>query len=189
MEAKKGRLVRLLKEPLLHFLVLGAALFVVYGLTSKSGDGSAPEKIVVTAGQVESLSAGFAKTWLRPPTGPELKELIDDWVREEIATREAMSLGLDKGDAVIRRRLRQKLEFASDDMAALAEPTDAELSAYLQAHAESFRVAPEGRLPDLAEVRDAVLREWANARRVEANEKLYRELLQRYTVIVEVALP
>ncbi len=131
---------RVLSEPLLHFFLLGAALFLVYGLVS--GPGDAPGKIVVTAGQVEHLALGYARTWHRQPTDAELKGLIDDWVREEIATREAMALGLDKDDTVIRRRLRQKLDFVSEDVAALTEPTDADLSAYLKAHPESFRVEP-----------------------------------------------
>ncbi len=83
---------RILEEPLLHFLLLGAALFVAYGLLSEPG-GDAPGKIVVTVGRIEHLAAGFEKTWQRPPTDPELEGLIDDWVREEIATREAMALG------------------------------------------------------------------------------------------------
>ncbi len=96
----------------------------------------------MTQGQVEHLVTGFAKTWQRLPTDAELKGLIDDWVREEIATREAMALGLDKDDTVVRRRLRQKLEFVSEDIAAQTEPTDADLNAYLKAHPESFRVEP-----------------------------------------------
>lgn len=130
---------RILREPLLHFLLLGALLFLAYGLMSRPGSG-APGQIVVTAGQIEHLAVGFAKTWQRPPTGQELKGLVDDWVREEIATREAMALGLDRDDTVIRRRLRQKLEFVSDDIVAQTEPTDADLNAYLQAHPDAFRV-------------------------------------------------
>jgi len=133
---------RILKEPLLHFLLLGAALFIAYSLIAKPGSGGAPGKINVTVGQIEHLAAGFAKTWQRPPTDAELKGLVDDWVREEIATREAVAMGLDKDDSVIRRRLRQKLEFVSDDIAAQTKPTDADLNAYLQAHPESFRVEP-----------------------------------------------
>jgi hypothetical protein len=133
---------RILKEPLLHFLVLGVGIFIAYSLMSRPGSSDAPRKIVVTMGQVEHLAAGFARTWQRPPTNAELKGLIDDWVREEIATREAMALGLDKDDTVIRRRLRQKLEFVSDDIAAQTEPTDADLNAYLQVHPELFRVEP-----------------------------------------------
>jgi len=133
---------RIVREPLLHFLLLGAALFMAYGLLSTPGSTRAPGKIIVTVGQVEHLAAGFAKTWQRPPTGAELKGLIDDWVRDEIAAREAMALGLDKDDTVIRRRLRQKLEVVSADIAAQTEPNDADLNAYLQAHPESFRVEP-----------------------------------------------
>ena len=274
---------RVLNEPLLHFLLLGAGVFLAYGLISQPGSGRVPGKIVVTAGQVEHLAAGFAKTWQRSPTDAELTGLIDDWVREEIATREAMALGLDRDDTVIRRRLRQKFEFVSDDIAAQTEPTDAELNAYLQAHAESFRVEPrftfsqvyfdpakhgahlardvsrvlaklkeaggkadlstlgdsflleptfqslstrevatqfgeefastlgglstgewqgpvesgygthlilvsdrtEGHLPELTEARDVMRREWANARRLEGNERFYQELLKRYTVTIE----
>lgn len=133
---------RFLREPLLHFLLLGSGLFIAYGLMSSPGGSGAPGQIVVTVGQIEHLAAGFAKTWQRPPTDQELKGLVDDWVREEIATREAMVLGLDKDDTVIRRRLRQKLEFVSDDIAARAEPTDADLNAYLQANPAAFRVEP-----------------------------------------------
>lgn len=133
---------RILKEPLLHFLLLGAGLFIAYGLMSTPGSRAASGQIVVTVGHVEHLAAGFAKTWQRPPTDAELKGLVDDWVREEIATREAIALGLDRDDTVIRRRLRQKLDFVSEDIAAQTEPTDADLNAYLKAHPESFRVEP-----------------------------------------------
>jgi hypothetical protein len=129
---------RLLNEPLLHFLLIGAGLFLVYSLISKPG-ADAPGSIVVTSGQVERLATTFTKTWQRPPTEAEMKGLIDEWVREEIATREAIALGLDRDDSVIRRRLRQKLEFVAADLAAQTEPTDADLNAYLQAHPEKFR--------------------------------------------------
>jgi hypothetical protein len=133
---------RILKEPLLHFFLLGAALFLAYHLISSPGSRAVPGQIIVTAGQVEHLAATFSKAWQRPPTDGEVKGLIDDWVREEIATREALALGLDKDDTVIRRRLRQKLEFVSDDSTVRTEPTDADLNAYLQAHPESFRAEP-----------------------------------------------
>jgi len=80
---------------------------------------------------------------MRPPTDVELKGLIDDWVREEIATREAMAMGLDRDDTVLRRRLRQKLEFLVEDAAAAAPTTDAELEAWLAEHADSYAVPPE----------------------------------------------
>jgi hypothetical protein len=78
--------------------------------------------------------------WHRPPTLEEMRNLLDSKIREEVLSREAATLGLDKDDTVIRRRLRQKLEFVSDDSVARTEPTDADLRDYLQSHPESFRV-------------------------------------------------
>jgi PPIC-type PPIASE domain len=277
---------RILREPLLHFLLLGTVIFAAYGFVSKRGSNE-PGKIVISEGQIAAMAEGFSRTWRRPPTREEIEGLIKDRVQEEVYCREAITMGLDKDDTIIRRRLRQKLEFLTDDVAALAEPTDDELSAFLKSHADTFRaqrqftfshvylnperhgenlardtaqllarlqqvgdkadiselgdsflfehkfqslpaseivkqfgekfaaklgeLSPgqwhgpvesgygvhlvwinertEGRLPALAEVRDAVRREWANARRLESNEKFYQELLKRYTVIIERAEP
>jgi hypothetical protein len=131
-----------LREPLLHFFAIGAALFL-YFHWSGGGSGPTSSRIVLTAGQINQLAAGFAKTWQRPPTDVELKGLIDDWVREEIAVREAMAMGLDRDDTVIRRRLRQKLEFVVEDVVAAAPPTDQELQAWLAGHTDAFRIEPQ----------------------------------------------
>ena len=131
----------LLKEPLLHFLAIGAALFLWFQW-SGAGSGPASTRIVLSTGQIEHLAAGYTKAWRRPPTEAELKGLIDDWVREEIAVREAMAAGLDRDDTVIRRRLRQKLEFLQEDAADTAAPTDAQLQAWLDANAGAFRTEP-----------------------------------------------
>jgi len=130
---------RILREPLLHFFLLGAAIFAAYRLVSKRSSDE-PVRIVISAGQVAVMAESFAGTWRRPPTRAEIEGLIRDRVQEEVYCREAMALGLDKDDTIIRRRLRQKMEFLTDDIAALAEPTDDELSAYLKAHADAFRV-------------------------------------------------
>src|SRR6185503_2116415 len=113
--------------------------FAAYSLVSKRSSNE-PGKIVITQGQVASMVMGFTRTWQRPPTREELEGLIRDRVQEEVYYREAMALGLDKDDTIIRRRLRHKMEFLTDDVAALADPTDNELSAYLKAHADTFRV-------------------------------------------------
>ena len=273
---------RLIREPFIHFLLLGAVIFVANHLMSGRAD-SQPGQIVITQGQITSMVIGYSRTWQRPPTREELERLIQDRVREEVYYREAVAMGLDQDDPVIRRRLQQKLEFVTDDVAALAEPTDAELAAYLKAHADVFHVdrkftfsqiylepskrgerlaqdadqlliqlqqkgrnldlyslgdafllehqfeaasateiskqfghkfaaklgdfpvgqwyGPvesgygmhlvfveeriEGHLPELAEVRDAVRREWANARRLESNEKFFQSLLKHYEIVVE----
>jgi hypothetical protein len=274
--------MKLLREPLLHFLLLGTAIFFAHHLISgRAAD--EPGKIVISQGEIASMAVGFSRTWQRSPTREELEGLIRDRVREEVYCREAIAMGLANDDMIIRRRLRQKLEFVTDDVAALTDPTDAELSEYLRTHSDVFRadsrftfnqvyLSPEkhdgtlsqdaaqllaklnakgddanvsafgdlfllentfaevpakeiakqfgekfaaslsqlepgqwhgpvesgygvhlvflarrteGRMPELNEVRDVVQREWANARRLESNEKFYQELLKRYTVTVE----
>src|SRR6185436_5403960 len=113
---------------------------LAYSLRHREVGGREAGEIVVTLGEVEQLATSFAKTWQRSPTPEELAGLVRDRVREEVYCREAMALGLDRDDTIIRRRLRQKMEFVSDDMATQAEPTDAELDAYLRTHPDSFRV-------------------------------------------------
>jgi hypothetical protein len=127
----------LLREPLLHFLVLGAALFGLFGLVDKK-DAEAPAKVVISASRVTTLADRFARTWRRPPTEQELQGLVEDYIRDEIFYREGRAAGLDRDDFVIRRRVRQKMEFLAEDMAA-AEPSDDELAAYLAANPERFR--------------------------------------------------
>ncbi len=272
----------LLREPLLHFLVLGAALFALYGVSNKKG-AEAPAKIVISESRVASLAERFARIWRRPPTQQELQGLIDDEVRDEVFYREGKAAGLDRDDSIIRRRVRQKMEFLAEDIAA-AEPSEEELATYLASNPERFRtedrltfhhvflsatrrggalegdakqiaatlvhtnasveaatsigdpfllgetfrqmpqsdvvrtfsegfakqlatVEPgrwqgpisssfgahfifvderaRGNLPPLDTVREAVKREWLNARRVEAEHKLYRTLRDRYQIVIE----
>jgi hypothetical protein len=129
--------MKLLREPLLHFLLLGAVIFVIYGVVSRHS--AKPGAIVITQGKVENLVTGFSRTWGRPPSAEELQGLIRDYIREEVAYREGLAMGLDRDDTIIRRRLRQKWEFLNDNLAARAEPTDADLQAFLQSHPDKFR--------------------------------------------------
>jgi hypothetical protein len=277
---------RLLREPLVHFLALGALLFAIYGLLNGRGE-PPPRHIVISQGQLASMWESFTKTRQRLPTHQEWDGLIRAREREEVTYREALALGLDKDDLIIRRRLAQKLQFISDDSNPQTQPTDAELNAYLQAHPDKFRVeqlftfrqlyldrgkrganlardaaqllaklnqvgadtewAAKGdpfvlehnftslpvseiarqfgeafagkltalqsgrwqgpvesafgahvvfisertgsRLPALAEVRDAVRREWEDAQRLQANDRFYQGLLKHYIVTVEPLEP
>ena len=240
-------------------------------------------QIVVTPGHLDHLTVSFTRTWQRPPTAQELAGLIDDYIRDEVWYREAVAMGLDRDDTIVRRRLRQKLEFLTEETAETVAPSDAELQTFLQQHPDAFRVelrlafqhvylsrsrrgdaidgearqllaqlssgaaatdttalgdpfllppefalssrseiarlfgeafatqlqslepgrwaGPiesgyglhlvfvreriEGRVPALAEVREAVQREWLAARRKAVNEQFYQRLRARYTVVVE----
>lgn len=134
-----SRIRLVLREPLLHFLLLGLGLFLLHGWLVSAGGGTA-ERIVITQGRIEQLTTGFALMKQRPPAADELKGLIDDAIREEIFYREAKAMGLDQDDTIVRRRLRQKLEFVSQDVTPVPEPGVAQLQAYLQAHPDQFRL-------------------------------------------------
>ncbi len=128
-------MTRWLKEPLLHFAVLGLGLFALYRLTS--GDAGAPaQEIVVDAPRIAALAEQFARTWQRPPTQPELDGLVQSYVRDEVLYREGLALGLDRDDPVIRSRIRLKMEVLGDG--AETEVSDAELQAWLDANADRY---------------------------------------------------
>ena len=137
-----GFLKRFLREPLVHFLFLGALLFLFFQWKG-GGSGVTSNRIVITHSQIEQLAVGFARTWQKPPTEAELKGIIDEYVKDEVATREAVAMGLDRDDVIIRRRLRQKLEFIAEDTIASVPPTDADLNAWLTKHPEAFQSDPQ----------------------------------------------
>ena len=269
---------KIIREPLLHFLFLGGGLFLLFNaMNGETMD--KPNQIVVSQGQVELLTANFTRTWERPPSDEEMQMLVDNYLQDEVYYREALALGLDEDDSVIRRRLRQKLGFILEDTAALLDPDDAELTVYMDAHAEQFRVQPQvsfrqiylsrdtrsdidadaseilarlqagddpqllgdrimledaytlasrddikrrfgegfahqlltvtpgdwagpltsgfgghlvliteikpGRMPELAEVKDAVKREWLLARTEELKQNTFRKLLENYEVVMQ----
>jgi len=157
-----------LREPLLHFLLLGAAIFLLY--QQVAGKGGEPGEIFISRGQQENLLNTFSRTWQRPPTPAEFQGLLQDYIRQEIAYRESQAMGLDQDDIVIRRRLRQKLELLAEDIASLAAPTEQELQAYLDEHPDDFALEPRLSLRQVYFSRD---------RRGEAAEQDALQLLQR----------
>jgi hypothetical protein len=130
-------MTRWLREPLLHFAVLGAALFAAYGALAPATPDD--RRIVVTAGQVAALEAEFRATRQRSPDPRERQAIIDNFVRDEVLYREGLALGLDRDDAVIRNRVKLRTEFMAEDTLSV-EPTDADLAAYLAAHRAEFEI-------------------------------------------------
>ncbi|MGH9318836.1 MAG: hypothetical protein ACRD21_07205 [Vicinamibacteria bacterium] len=173
--------MKILRAPMVHFLILGAALFFL--LERASGDGrSSTRRIVVTRGRIESLAEGFLRVWKRPPTAAELRGLVEEHVKEEVYYREAIAIGLDRQDWFLRQHLRRKLEFLKDDLALDAEPTDEDLETHLAQNREEFLV--DGEVPPLQEIRAAVQASWIAAKRREAMDSYYQDLRSRYTVRV-----
>ena len=131
--------LKLLREPLLHFVVAGAVLFGGYELFNR-GEMAPPatDPVHIGEGDIRWLKETFANQWQRPPTEDELRGLVAGFLEEQLFAREAQALGLDQNDTIVRRRLAQKLEFLIDDASRIVEPADAELRRFYDANAERF---------------------------------------------------
>ena len=132
-----------LREPLLHFILIGLVLFGISSLWSNRGS-SSEKLIAVTSLEVEWLRRNWEARWQRPPTETELRGLVDGFVRQEVLYREAIAMGLDRDDQVVRNRMVQKLELLTDDLAAQAQPAEVELQTYMQENMDRY-VIPERR--------------------------------------------
>lgn len=134
------KLPQILREPLVHFLLIGLGLFVLYGRVATESSDS--RTIEVSDARVQDLARQYQAVWSRPPSATELQGLIDTYIHDEVMYREGLAMGLDKYDAVIKRRVRQKLDVISEEIGNQKAPSDAELNAYLAKNAEVFRRAP-----------------------------------------------
>jgi peptidyl-prolyl cis-trans isomerase C len=132
-----------LREPLLLFLVVGAAIFAVYAaINPNSGRSESSKRIELTAEDLRQLEIAFGAQWNRPPTPEEAAGIVEMRIHEEVLYREALALGLDKQDTIVRRRMAQKMEFLSEDLANAREPTTEELKVWFEQNSQRFAVAP-----------------------------------------------
>ena len=135
--------MKLLREPLFHFVIAGALLFGGYEWLNRGEQTAMPdEPIRIGEGQVRWLQETFAAQWRRSPTKEEMKGLLATLTEEEILAREARALGLDRDDTVVRRRLAQKLSFLVEETSRIAGPTDGELRRFHGEHSERYRADP-----------------------------------------------
>ena len=141
-------LKRLLWEPPLHFLAIGGLFFLLFAAFDDTRDAST-NVIVITPERINQLAAGYSSVWNRMPTDDQLDALIDAHVREEVYYRDALALGLDRNDTIVRRRLHQKMEFLMDTGAYLLEPSADELEAYFAANEQTYRRGPRLALEQL----------------------------------------
>lgn len=128
----------LLREPLVQFLLIGTGLFLLHNWL-KPPRLASHDDLVVSEAEVINLATSFQRVWQRPPTSTELQGLIDDYIREEVLVREALALGLDRNDTIVRRRLRQKVEFLIEDEGDTSTPGKRELEKYFHKHADTYR--------------------------------------------------
>lgn len=134
-----GRSRSLLRQPLFQFLVLGVVLFALHSLFGQK-EAAESKEIVITNQQIALLASMWEKQWRRPPTPQEMAGLVESFIREEVLYREALAMGLDRDDTVVRRRLAQKIEFLAQDLATQGEPGDAELRTFFAENSEKFEI-------------------------------------------------
>ncbi len=135
-------LKNILREPLLHFLLIGAGLFLLFEVSQEQIP-DAPDRIVVSPGQLQQLQAQFKRTWMREPGQQELDKLIKGHVRNEVYYREALALGLDRNDPQVKQRMRLKLEFLLEDLTAEEPPGDELLNEFMQQNEQRFFIQPQ----------------------------------------------
>lgn len=133
-------LTRILREPLLHFALIGATVFAVAGW--REGDFGGPQEIVITEGDLRQMLIAWRAQGLPEPTPAAFRQMLEIKVREEVLYREALAMGLDKEDVIVKRRMAQKMDFLAEDLSALHEPTRQELAAYFAAHEAEFAIPP-----------------------------------------------
>ena len=131
--------MKFLQEPLVQFFVIGMCIYAAYGLYGTPDEGFADNTIVVDASRINAFKTAWQQRWNRPPTEQELNGLINQFIREDILYREAIAMGLDKDDPITRRRMAQKLEFLSKDIASLKQPVDGELESFFEENRELYK--------------------------------------------------
>ena len=132
------KLKKLVREPLVHFLLIGAGIYGLYGILGSSLEDENERAIIVSAGEIKARSDQWAQRWERPPTEEELAGLIRDYVRTQVLYREAIAMGLEKGDVVIERRLAQRLELLAQNLITPEEPSEAELRTWFEENEKEF---------------------------------------------------
>ncbi|MDX2464404.1 MAG: peptidylprolyl isomerase [Porticoccus sp.] len=134
-------LQRFLREPLFHFILIGGLFFLIYS-TVNDTYGNSTDTIVITPDRIRQIETEFKGVWNREPSDEELDSLIKGEVRSEVYYRDALALRLDENDAVVRRRLRQKMEFLTDTGVYLQQPSESELASYFTANEQNYRIEP-----------------------------------------------
>ena len=128
-----------LREPLLHFLLIGLVLFTVYAYINRGRTGTqSPRQIVLSLDELQTMTAYFQSQWHRPPTPQEFQAMVEDKIKEEVLYREGLVMGLDKGDTIVKRRMAQKVQFLAEDVAAAHEPSTAEMKAWFETNTNKF---------------------------------------------------
>lgn len=175
-----------LREPLVHFLLLGAALFAIFQIAGEF-DVEKRGQLVVSTAQVQALVDAFYIDFGHAPNEQERKKAIEDYIREEILVREAEKLGFHRDKQNIRRLMQQHIESANEGDVQL--PTDAQLQEFLTRHPELFRKNPTDQVPPFEQIKPAVQNAWITVQRKAVRDAAYEKLKSRYNITIELPKP
>jgi hypothetical protein len=134
-----NRLTRLFKEPLIQFLIIGAAIYGAYAVFGTPEEDYRDNIILVDSNRINAMVSEWESRWQRPPTRQEIDGLIQQYIKEDVLYRQAVSMGLNEDDPITRRRMAQKLEFLTSDLAQLQEPAEGELEAFFEENEADYR--------------------------------------------------
>jgi len=179
---KHSIFTKLLKEPLLHFLLIGVGLFFLFSQLNSDEEANDTQQIIVNKSKLEVLSSTFMEENSIPPTDKEIQELLENYIREEVLSREAIAIGLDKDDRIIRHRLAQKMQYLFEDVAMVEEPSDEVLKAYFQENKASFN---NGEGTEYSKVKQQVKSEWLAKEQQKENKVFYEDLKSHYEIILD----
>jgi hypothetical protein len=176
--------MKLLREPLVHFLAIGGLLFAVFAFVDDRKEHRSAQRIYVTAQAEQKRATEFQKRHGRPPDAAERQKLVEDFVRGEVLVREAKARGLDADDPVIRAQLQRRMEDLTIDPTSQVQPTDQEVAEFLRQRASDFTGA-DGHVPALAEIREAVARAWMREKNRASLDAAYQAFRSRYEIVIE----
>ena len=176
---------KLLKEPLFHFLLIGVGLFFLFAQLNNEEEASNRQQILIKKSKIEILSGIFMEENSVPPTDKEIQEFLKNYIREEVLSREAIAIGLDQDDRVIRHRLAQKMQYLFEDVAMVEEPSDEVLKAYFQENKASFSNDEGTENLEYSKIKQQVKRDWLTAEHKKENEIFYEDLKSNYEIILD----
>ncbi|HBY87266.1 MAG TPA: peptidyl-prolyl cis-trans isomerase, partial [Colwellia sp.] len=133
-------LKKFITEPLVHFLLIAVLLFIIF--KQLNAEETNPNTITVSQGRIEQIRQNFLARWDRAPLAKELENATLHYAINEMYIREARALNMDRGDKVIDRRLRQKIEFLIEDLVTTKEPSNTELMHFYQQHIDKYQTQP-----------------------------------------------
>jgi hypothetical protein len=178
-------LSKLLKEPLFHFLLIGIGLFFLFSQLNSDTSEDTTQRINVNKSNIVLLSATFMEENNVPPTDKEMQVLLENLIREEVLSREAIALNLDKNDGIIRHRLAQKMQYLFEDVAMIEEPTEDLLQSYFKENIDSFIDTNGADKLKYNMVKDKVRLDWLEKAQQKENKIFYEDLKSRYEVILD----